>query len=153
MKNSGDLTETYRERLWPSTWLLLAITPLGAAIWLASLPFIAGVGLWIGAAVVLAVWLFLFSRAARITVGGGQLSVDSAVLPTSAVGEVRVVSGSEATAARGPMLDPRAYTLFRAGVSTYVWIEIKDENDPTPYWLVATRQPQILERALKLASS
>ena len=151
MKNSGDLTETYSERLWPSPWLLLAITPLGAAIWLATLPFIPGFSQTLGVLVVVAMWLVQLTRVAKISVSKGFLQAGPAKLPIAAIGELRVLRGSEALAARGPQLNPAAFKLFRAGVPIYLYVEVEDKNDPTPYWLIASRQPELLEKALRLA--
>lgn len=153
MKNSGDLTETYVERLWPSPWLLLAITPLGAAIWLATLPFIPGFSQTLGVLVVVAVWLFQLTRVTKISVSPEYLRAGFAELPIAAIGELKVLRGSDALAARGPQLNPAAFKLFRAGVPTYLYVEVKDSNDPTPYWLIASRQPELLEKAIRLASA
>jgi hypothetical protein len=41
-------------------------------------------------------------------------------------------------------LDTRAFTRFQIGVKSLVKIELVDPQDPTPYWLIATRNPEVL---------
>ena len=49
---------------------------------------------------------------------------------------------------RGQNADPAAFNATRFWVSTGVKVELKDKNDPTPYWLIATRKPKKLAAAL-----
>jgi hypothetical protein len=49
---------------------------------------------------------------------------------------------------RGQNADPAAFNATRFWVSTGVKVELKDKNDPTPYWLIATRKPKKLEAVL-----
>lgn len=53
-------------------------------------------------------------------------------------------TGADATAERGPGLDARAFLLLRGGVDGIVRIDLDDPADPTPYWLVSTRNPDLL---------
>ena len=50
---------------------------------------------------------------------------------------------------RGPGLDPRAFLALRFWVPTGVKVILKDERDPTPYWLFSTRRANEIKRALK----
>jgi hypothetical protein len=49
---------------------------------------------------------------------------------------------------RGVDLDARAFLKIRPWVKPVVRIELDDDNDPTPYWLVSTRRPKELAAAL-----
>ena len=49
---------------------------------------------------------------------------------------------------RGQNADPAAFNATRFWVSTGVKVELKDKNDPTPYWLIASRKPKQLAVAL-----
>ena len=60
------------------------------------------------------------------------------------IGEATAFTGPDATAQRGPELDARAWLLLRGGVSGVVRVAITDPRDPTPYWLVSTRNPDRL---------
>ncbi|WIB34887.1 DUF3093 domain-containing protein [Curtobacterium sp. MCJR17_043] len=69
-------------------------------------------------------------------------------LPRTAVGAVEGFTGAAATSQRGPQLDARAWTLFRGYVHGVVKVEVRDDADPTPYWLVSVRHPDAVTRAL-----
>jgi hypothetical protein len=138
----------YRERLWPSAWVFLATALVIPASLLVFLPIspVAGVV----SAVVLygAVVVVLLATAPVIEVTDGMLRVGRARIERSYVGAVTAHRGADATAERGVRLDARAYLLLRGWVNPVVRIEITDEADPTPYWLVSTNRPDELAAAL-----
>ena len=83
-----------------------------------------------------------FLRAGRARIAGFHLGTSSALDPEAA----RRVSGAEA--------DARAYLLLRPYLKRAVQVEITDPADPAPYWLISTRHPDELARALtKLTES
>lgn len=101
-------------------------------------------------AVVLLVWL----GRVRIAVdgderGGRELHVGAAHLPVSQIGRIDVVTGEAKRQALGPQLDPEAFVLHRPWVGPVARIEVLDPDDPTPYWVVSTRHPDDLLRALR----
>ncbi|AUS77791.1 DUF3093 domain-containing protein [Actinoalloteichus sp. AHMU CJ021] len=85
---------------------------------------------------------------ARVEVGGGDLVVGPARIPTRFVGEVEVVDKADKGRALGRELDPAAYVVHRAWVGPMVWVEITDPQDPTPYWLFSARRPEEVRDAL-----
>jgi hypothetical protein len=50
--------------------------------------------------------------------------------------------------ALGPELDPAAHLVHRAWIGPVVRIEVTDPDDPTPYWIVSSRDPDALVAAL-----
>ena len=56
--------------------------------------------------------------------------------------------GAEATAERGTRLDARAWLLLRGWLDPVTKIELRDPDDPTPYWLLSTRHPDELAAAV-----
>ena len=117
------------------------------------MPFNPTVGLVVGILAVLAIWIVLFERAIAIEVSDATLKVGVVELPMHALGDVAALEGPAATAARGPELDPRSYRIFRAGVKSYVRVAQIDSNDPTPYLLIASRNPRLFARAIEMAKS
>ena len=73
-----------------------------------------------------------------------MLQVSRAVIATKHLGLAYVVERQDQFSERGQKLSTLAYTRFQIGVKGLVKIEIVDESDPTPYWLVATRHPEVL---------
>jgi hypothetical protein len=69
-------------------------------------------------------------------------------LPRVVVASVEAFEGAAATAQRGTALDARAWLLLRGWIPGVVRVQLDDPSDPTPYWLVSTRQPRKLAAAL-----
>jgi hypothetical protein len=51
---------------------------------------------------------------------------------------------AEATRERGVSLDARAWLVIRPWIDPVVKITISDPQDPTPYWLVSSKNPEAL---------
>jgi hypothetical protein len=141
----------HEERLWPSAgWW--AVVALGTAMAGASV-------LPLGPLVVVPVALVvlggcvagLVAASARVAVAGGELRAGPAHVPVGLLGEAEVLRGEHARHARGPGLDARAFLVLRGWVDPLVRVELVDPQDPTPYWLVSTRRPEDLVRALDAA--
>jgi hypothetical protein len=136
--------DSYTERLLPSWWLTLVLglfLPAGFIIFLPLDPFVgltAGALMWAGAWSVLAV----FSPTVSATPEGFRAG--AARVEWSHVSHVDVVSKDEARRAKGVNLDARAWLVIRPWVKPAVRVHIKDDNDPTPYWLVSSTQPEVL---------
>ena len=54
------------------------------------------------------------------------------------------VPRSAKSAALGRQLDPAAYVLHRTWVGSMALVVLDDPDDPTPYWLVSCRRPELL---------
>lgn len=140
----------YRERLSvPVSWWLLGIVAV-AALWLAY-------DVAIGPAVAVPVALLALGGVATGLVGYGRLTVrvdgaglgvGAAHLPAWAVGTVEVLDSRRAGRVQGRDADPRAYYVLRGYVHTAVRVWVNDPDDPVPYWVVSTRRPEALARAL-----
>jgi hypothetical protein len=129
-------------------WVLAAVAVLALVVAAAAavgLEVAVPAGLLAGAG--LLAWLLGMSRL-RTQVDGTGLRVGAAHLPAWAVGEVAVLRGDEAARAEGTAADPRAYYVLRGWVNDAVRVSVADPNDPVPYWLVSSRRPDELARAL-----
>ncbi|RUR00761.1 DUF3093 domain-containing protein [Labedella endophytica] len=134
----------YREKLWPARWILVAtllVIPASALVFAPlswTLGFATGIVLYAGC-------LGLYIRAGvPLEITDTEFRAGRARIDLCFIGSATPYSGQEATAQRGPELDARAWLLLRGGVSGVVRIEIDDPGDPTPYWLVSTRNPDLL---------
>ena len=143
----------YRERLWPSLWIYLAIALVIPASILVFMPInqlvgvLTGIGLYLGFAGLLTV------TTPVLLVTDHQLLAGRAALPLSMVGETTAFEGADATLERGQRLDARAWLLIRGWVGPVVKIVVADESDPTPYWLVSTRKPAAFVSAIAAAKA
>lgn len=97
---------------------------------------------------IMASWLITVGFA-PVGVGPDGLKAGAARLPHSAIGAVRMVEPATRKALLGPAGDDRAYLMTRDWIRGSVYVEVVDEADPTPYWLVSTRNPARLAAALR----
>jgi hypothetical protein len=138
----------YRERLWAPPALYLATALVVPASLLVFLPISVTAGVVVAIGMELAVLVLLWVLAPVIEVTETEFRAGRAHLPRTVVGEVEGFTGAAATSQRGPQLDARAWTLFRGYVHGVVKVEVRDDADPTPYWLVSVRRPDAVARAL-----
>lgn len=142
-----DMT-VYRERLWPSVWIYLAT----ALVMPAAIIVLAPVNVFAG--IITAVVLFaalatmLTVLAPVISVTDGTLTAGKAQIPLDYLGEPQTFRQGAATIQRGQKLDARAWLCLRGWVDPVVKIPLEDPDDPTPYWLVSSRNPEGLKAAL-----
>lgn len=143
----------HEERLWPSPgwWVVVALgaAMAGAAVLPVGVLVVAPVALVVLGACVAG----LVAASARVVVAGGELRAGPAHVPVTLLGEAEVLRGEQARHARGPGLDARAFLVLRGWVDPVVRVRLVDPQDPTPYWLVSTRRPEDLVRALEAARS
>lgn len=149
-----ETTIIYRERQWvPGYWWILAAGlvalttaqfALNRNIWWLIVP---GVLL-----TVLAVWVLVWMSSNVVQVerdadGSRWLSVGQANLPSDVVSRSLAVPESAKRNAMGRQLDPAAFVSSRGWVREMVMLVLDDPQDPTPYWLISTRDPEALLRA------
>lgn len=134
----------YSERTLPSLGFFAVTLFVPLAVFLISLPFSEEIGLWLAIGSTVGVFTISYLSSPLITLTKDNLSVGKVKIETKFLGLAQEVSASESFNERGPLLDTRAFTRFQVGVKTLIKIEITDKEDPTPYWLLATRNPEVL---------
>ena len=138
----------YRERLHPSPWLhLIALLAIPAsALVLAPVNPLAGAltGVALSGGLIAVLWLL----APVIEIADGTLRAGRARIALSDLGDTVVARALEARQERGPGLDARAWLLLRGDIDGVVRVEVTDDDDPAPYWLMSTRRPEELARAI-----
>ncbi|TQL47924.1 DUF3093 family protein [Homoserinimonas aerilata] len=143
----------YRERLWPSVGLLVALLLVVPACILVFQPINPTVGVIVAIALYLGSALLLIVTSPVIEVTRESLKAGRASLPIGMVGDATAYEGEDATKQRGPVLDTRAWLVIRGWIPPVVRIEVADSADPTPYWLVSSRRPDALVQAVAQARS
>jgi Protein of unknown function (DUF3093) len=143
----------YRERLVaPVSWWLL-VTACAALL---------GTTLWAGLSVMTALVIYAVLEGAcavtlitwglaKITVTESELRAGSQRISLSQVAVVAALDKAQTRALRGPRADPAAYLLVRPYLPRAVYVEIADRPPERPYWLVATRKPARLAKAIEHA--
>jgi hypothetical protein len=146
----SDRAASHVERLWPGPWLwaisLAAVAALAIAYGRAVSPELGWV---IGGLGTAGVVILVLRLATRIVVSPAGLRAGRALLPWQHTGRVLPLDAEQAKRARGPQGDPTAFLLLRPGVGPgAVVVEVTDPEDPHRTWLLATRDPQRLARAI-----
>ena len=139
--------ESYRERLWPSWWLTLALglfLPAGFLIFLPLNPLVGfGVGmvLWWGS------WAVLALSSPVIEIGESGFRAGRATIGWDHVACVEEIEKADFRQAVGPGLDARAWLVIRPWASGAIRLTVNDPDDPTPYWVVSTAAPRLVAQA------
>lgn len=117
-------------------WLVLVLSGPSAAVLTT-----AGVG----AGVALALWRY---GAATLVVEDGALRAGRARIDVEHLDGVEVLDRDAMRRWHGPDADARAWLVHRTYVAGGVRATVSDPTDPTPYWLLSSRRPDDLARAL-----
>lgn len=143
------------ERLWPPvSWWLAGAGTVGAVclVLAVSTP---GVVVTTGTTVATVLVLCGLLTAGRVQVGvrGGEVVAGRAHVPLARCGRVEALDAHQARAARGVDSDARAFLLLRPYLPLAVRVELADPADPTPYWLLSARRPDLVAQAAATARS
>ena len=156
MRNRSETPSTpsdvvYRESLrTPWWWYLVAVTTaavLAAEFHIAGqrlsdvIPYLVLVPLSIAI-----VWSL--GRGALV-IAGGELRVRGAHLPLSYVSGVVGLDPRTLRLVVGREGDPAAFVSIRPWIGPGVQLWLDDADDPTPYWVVSSRDPQRLVELIR----
>jgi len=75
-----------------------------------------------------------------------ELSIGKVQIPTKYIKNVTAIEKSAQQSEKGPKLHPAAYIRFQVGVQGLLKIELNDPSDPTPYWLISSRNPELVAK-------
>lgn len=121
--------------------MLALFLPAGFIIFLPLDPIIgigAGALMWLGS------WAVLALLSPTVAAGPEGFRAGIARVEWDNVSHVDVITAQDARQAKGVGLDARAWVVIRPWVKEAIRVHISDDGDPTPYWLVSTKQPQRL---------
>jgi hypothetical protein len=147
-------TDAYAERLRLPWWLWLVglalVGLLATEVWMGA----SGVRSWLPFVVLfpLAIAAGLWLGRIRVAVADGELRVDDARLPVRFVADAVPLDAAGRREVLGVAADPLAFVVQRPWVPGAVQVVLDDPDDPTPYWVVSSRDPVRLSRALMTAS-
>lgn len=139
---------TYSERVAPSLWWWVIVLVLSAMTSLMVVPVWKWGAVIVPVAIFVVVALILRSLTPTVTVTDTTFYAGPAHIERSFITDATPLKDEEAFKARGQNLDARAFLVTRPWAKPLVKVTIEDPQDPTPYWLVSTRHPEKLARAL-----
>ncbi|WP_223690759.1 DUF3093 domain-containing protein [Leifsonia poae] len=140
--------DLYRERLWAAPWLFISTALVIPASILVFAPISMPVGIVVAIVLYLAIVGMLIASSPTIRVTKSELIAGRAAIPLTMIGQPTAYKDDEASLERGQRLDARAWLLIRGWVKPVVKVPVLDVNDPAPYWVLSTRNPDRLVRVL-----
>ena len=138
--------EVVRAPLWLIAFVYFLILSLVISIWaaLGNTPAVVSLG-------ILSIWMIVvyFKSALTIEVDEKELRVGAARIEHAYIGDAIALTPVEMKSIRTRDADPSAYLAIRFWASKAVKVEVSDNRDATPYWLISSKNPQRLVEALK----
>lgn len=150
---TGQTAPSYAESLYvPMSWWLIGGAFAVTVWWVFVLATPMAVAVTAGVVAALAVGLLFWSYGRiRVGVEDGMIHAGNARIEPEFCGAATALDPEQTVALRGRDADARAYLLLRPYVSTTVRLDIDDDRDPAPYWLISSRHPQLLADAIEAA--
>ena len=157
-----DGSVLFRERLTPGWFGWMVAAAIGASFGFVVLPLAGGLGYLVGflagavpGALVGIGIMAATSARVEVTSGGpaGELQAGRARIGVGSLGAVEILDPAAMANLRGRGIDPRSYHCQRGWLPAGVKVDIADDTDPTPYWLISSRRPAELAEALRAGRS
>ncbi|MFC0643732.1 DUF3093 domain-containing protein [Cellulomonas phragmiteti] len=145
---SAGVTARHHERLWPGPLGWGGVVAFAAVLGAAFVPVDLVLSLVVGVVALVVGLVGAVLTTPRVDVEHGVLRAGAARIPVDLLADPRVLDRAGLRAELGPALDARAYACLRSWIGTAVRVEVRDPQDPTPYWIVSTRRPDALVAAL-----
>ena len=143
----------YQERVTPKWTNFLPLALILPTFWLTLAPINAALGLFLGISLTLLTAGLMVFKAPVIRVSGSNIQAGKANIELQFTGAVSVIPAEKVFATRGPELDARAYLALQPSRKGLIKLEIADKKDPTPYWLISTKTPELLKKAIEEAKN
>lgn len=150
---SDQNSQTFSERLWPSTMFFIALLLIVPSFTVLLTPFSIQAGFITGIIVYVLTCAIFVLASRKVSVEDGTFAAGQASIDVQHLGEIEVLDAHELRIAIGRRLDARAYLCVSGWIHSGVRIAINDPGDDTPYWVVTTRRPQALVKAIRSAQS
>ena len=138
--------EVIRPPFWLISFIYFMLFSLVLAMW-AALGNVAAINSF-AIAIVLGV-VAIYLGTSSITVEDGELRIKKAHIPLQYLGKIEIIDKKGFSFARTRGADPAAYFATTFWISEGLKVEVLDQRDPTPYWLISTRRASELAAALQ----
>lgn len=134
----------FSERQWPSISFFIALLLIIPSVTILLTPFNVDGGVIAGVISYAAIATIFLVSSRLLEIRGNRLFAGRASIPLEHLGTMQILDSHELKLALGRRLDARAFLATSGWIHKGVKIEITDDNDPTPYWVITTRVPEKL---------
>ncbi|MDO5726707.1 MAG: DUF3093 domain-containing protein [Bowdeniella nasicola] len=141
-------TKTMHQHELPPVLYIALAAALGGSFGLIFVPIGNGAAIIVAVVGALAAAGIMIATAPRIEVSESELRVGNAHIPLRFLRHPQVINREQLRDLLGVNADERAWVVHRPWAKSAVRIELDDPRDPTPYWLVCTKDPHRLVRVL-----
>jgi hypothetical protein len=138
-------TEVLRPPIWVLAFIYFMFLSLVIAIWAA---FDTNATMVAFAIATLAIPFIALSLTSRISVDQRELRIDKAHIELKYLGKVTVLDSDAMRMLRTRDADPAAFLAIKFWASKGIKIEVTDQRDSTPYWLVTSKRGEKLAALL-----
>jgi hypothetical protein len=138
-------TEVLRPPIWVLAFIYFMFLSLVIAIWAA---FDTTATMVAFAIATLAIPFIARSLTSRISIDQRELRIDKAHIELKYLGKVTVLDSDAMRMLRTRDADPAAFLAIKFWASKGVKIEVIDQRDSTPYWLVTSKRGEKLAALL-----
>jgi len=145
-ERSIKFREVVRPPLWLMAFIYFMAFSIGIAIWAAMTTLIAAIVMGVLTIGVIAIY---FTASLHIEVDQSHLRVGKASIEKKYCGQITVLTPAQMSLLRTRDADPAAYLAIRFWTAHGVKVEINDQRDRTPYWLVTSKRGEKLAQALR----
>ena len=138
--------EVLRPPIWVLAFIYFLLLSLVIAIWAAF-----GALLTIYAFVIATITIIYtaFKMRSTISINQGELRFDNAHIEVKYIGNIKVLDAPAMKLLRTRDADPSAFLAIRFWSSNAAKVDLADDRDTTPYWLITSNNPEKLVEALK----
>jgi Protein of unknown function (DUF3093) len=138
-------TEVLRPPIWVLAFIYFMFLSLVIAIWAA---FDETATMVAFAIATLAIPFIARSLSSRISIDQRELRIDKAHIELKYLGKVTVLDSDAMRMLRTRDADPAAFLAIKFWASKGIKIEVTDQRDSTPYWLVTSKRGEKLAALL-----
>jgi hypothetical protein len=137
--------EVLRPPIWVLAFIYFMFLSLVIAIWAAFDTTVTMVAFTIAT---LAMPFIALSLTSRISVDQRELRIDKAHIELKYLGKVTVLDSDAMRMLRTRDADPAAFLAIKFWAAKGIKIEVTDQRDSTPYWLVTSKRGEKLAALL-----
>lgn len=138
----------YRERLLPGIGFFVAWLLIIPAVALIMIPINKQIAIPLAVVLYVVIAIIFIALSPILEVKEGVLRAGRAEIPVELIGKIELLGSEALRLAIGPEADARNFLVVRGWIHLGVKLEIVDEQDPTPNWILTSRKPLSLAKAL-----